>query len=143
MELIRTITLPFLGDTWAVKGNQSGPPGGFPLAVAVAAHRQPGALVPIRWRVISYDVGGVPITDLTARVDALLAFLADDPSGNRTVALGPSLVDCKGATQPLGITLEDSAHVGDLLAFAIPTLATPSVGTTTLRIYADYGAVPR
>jgi hypothetical protein len=100
-------------------------------------------IVPIRWRVISYDAGGVPITDLTARVDAALVVMASDPSGNRTVAIGPSLVDCKGATQPLGITLEDSAHVGDLLAFSIPTLATPAAGTVSLRIYADYGAVPR
>ena len=139
MILIRTITLPFAGDTWAVKGSQAGPPAGFPLAVAVAAHRQTGTLVPIRWRIIGY-AAGVPVTDLTARVDALLAIIAPDAAGVRTISIGPSLVDCKSVTQPLGIRLEDSAHVGDVVAFAVPSL-TGAGAATSLRIFADYGAV--
>lgn len=143
MQLIRTITLAgFTGDTWAVPGDQSGPPGGFPLAVAVAAPGQPSPFVSIRWRIIPYDAGGAPITDSTTTINALAAFLESDSSGQRTVALGPSLVDCKGAEQLLGLTLLDSAKVGDVIAFAIPSL-TDSGTATTLRIFSDYGAVPQ
>ncbi|HET9063120.1 MAG TPA: hypothetical protein VFO62_07520 [Candidatus Binatia bacterium] len=91
---------------------------------------------------IAYDVAGAPLTDTASRIDARLAFLANDAAGRRTVAFGPSLIDCKGQAQPLGITLLDTVLVGDEIAFAIPTLTIVGAASS-LRIFADYGAVLR